>query len=89
MMVLRTILLPLNARGLDVQIADVLDRHPDVGLEHLLDSIQQRFLVGFLFDPAHHHLPLVVDAQRQPAADPPHALEYPLTGSHERGARPG
>src|SRR5262249_37670405 len=70
----------------NVEVADLLNRLPNAGLEHPLDSVHRRSLVQFHFYAAPRCLPFVLDGQRQAVAEPLHVLEHPLTRLHDHGA---
>src|SRR5689334_10465549 len=49
----------------NVEVADLLNRLPNAGLEHPRDSVRRRSLVLFHFYAAPRFLPFVLDGQRQ------------------------
>src|SRR5215831_15958384 len=76
---------PRSGGSTNVEVADLLNRLPNAGLEHSLDSVHRRSLVLFHFDAAPRFLPFVLDGQRQAVAEPLHALEHALTRLHDHG----
>ena len=73
---------------LNVEVADRVDRLPDVGPEHLLDGVERGLLVGVQLDPARRFSPLVLDGKRQAVADPDHHRQAAAKGLEVKATPP-